>query len=441
MKLPEVQFSLDLIQTEMERGAVTESRKEIGFKRANLLFDVRGLSLGARRMISAMLFLGSHEPDREMHDHDYAYFKWLAKISSRDHKWMSELIREGQSAGILMLDPDHPKANDEGFIRVPLLGPAGVKDGRIYFELYRSIRRQLANPEKYAFYSLRLSNRLDSLYAVTLYDNLLRESFKGTTDWIEVDDFLGWFDSKDKATFKNDGFRAITRYILKPHVPEINEKTNLTVTYETRSKGRKVMALRFHIKKKEQFRLPDEVTEESGRIFETLRSEFGLSNKNLDTILANPEWDEVRLNEVIELTRIRMAKGEVKSPGGLFMHLLAEGVRLTPTERAREARRQESQTQSSEKAVQTAKAQEAAKRAPIKKIDSILGRFADLDPDRQDALIQAFRDSSDYGAARIFLGKSAPQTLTADFLLKNVKMRGVFSNFLEKAFESKDADG
>lgn len=432
MKQPVLQFSLDLYEPEMARGPVTESRKEVGFKKANVFFDLRGLSIGARRMLNAMWFIAAHDPNVELYDIDYTYFKWLAKISSRDQQWMLDLITEAQQAAILVLDPEQPKANNEGFIRVPLLGPAGVKEGRIYFDLYRSIRRQLARPEQYAFYSLRLSHRLKTLFSVTLYDLLLRDSYRKGTDWFSIPDFLAMVGKEDTKIYESEGFRAIKRYILTPALAEINGKTNLTVDYETRSVGRKVTALRFLIEKKENFRQPEEITEESRKVFEILRDEFGLSKKNFDEITSNAEdWSEGRLMEAIELTRLRMAQGEVKSPGGLFMHLLREDVRFTPAERERLAKHQASELARIQSAEQVAKTIDASNAKVVTQANNYIALFSGLDTEGQHRLVEEFKESAQFGLARRLI--SDGQAVTAQSLLENVKLRGVFSSFLERA--------
>src|SRR5690554_735980 len=105
------QFSLDLFEKEIAHGEVTESRREVAYNKANVLFDVQGLSLVALRIINAIWFIVTHDTDAESYDVDFNYFKWLAKYSRRDNQRFSDAIRECQSAAILLLDPKNPNAN------------------------------------------------------------------------------------------------------------------------------------------------------------------------------------------------------------------------------------------------------------------------------------------------------------------------------------------
>lgn len=442
----ELQQAFDFVLEEMQHGAITvaESRRDVGYIKPYDMIRTPELSVGAQRLLNAVNFIGSHHPDLPNYDIDLAKIKWLANISTRDHNWIDGLAKELQQAGIEVLDPDARGKGKEDWVRMPLLGPAGVKNGRFVFELNSVHRRILKSPNRYAFFSLTKGHKLKGEHAPILHDRLLMEVFRGETPWIEISDFLGWFGRSDAEYYKTEGFRAIRRIIIEPALKQINEHASFTARCEMQSRGRKVTAIRFLLTKREQAASEQEVSEVRAALYDTLRSEFNLSTHDFDEITARSEdWTETRLNEVIELTRYRIAFGktEVASPRALFMHLLRNTAVFTPTERERyEKGKQTKERKAIADKANTNRLADAASKASSE-VDVLLDNFAKLNASQQQVIIDHFRDSSSYVMAQSFIKRSGDNTLTAERLLDDPKLRGLFGAFLVQAQKVQDSTG
>jgi hypothetical protein len=435
----DLQQVFDFVLEEMKHGDVTESRRDIGYNKPYDMVRATTLTVGAQRLLNAVNFIASHNPDQAAYDIDLARVKWLANISTRDYDWIDGIAKELQQAAIEVIDPDSRHRGKEEWVRMPLLGPAGVKHGRFAFELNSVHRRVLRSPHRYAFFSLTKGHKLSGDNAPVLHDRLLQDVFRGHTDWIEIPEFLGWFGKAESAYFKKEGFRAIRSSIIEPSLAEINEKAEFSASWEPRNRGRKVIAIRFNMVKKAAGAVGRDISEVRSQLYDVLRAEFNLNTHDLDAITANSEaWTEDRLLEVIELTRYRIEHGkkEVGSPRALFMHLLNHDAVFTPLERERaeKARKAKAQKDRAEKTSKNLLSESASKAGST--VDAVLGRFANLNETQQNILLERFQESPTFGAAKMLMKPTGDFTLTAVRVLEDAKLRGLFSAFLERALEN-----
>lgn len=442
----ELQQAFDFVLEEMQHGSISvaESRREVGYIKPYDMVRAPDLSAAAHRLLNAVNFIASHHPDMPHFDVDLAKIKWLASISTRDQQWIDGLAKELQQAAIEVLDPEARSKGKEDWVRMPLLGPAGVKHGRFVFELNSVHRGILKSPNRYAFFSLTKGHKLKGEHAPILHDRLLMEVWRGETSWIDVSDFLGWFGRERGEYYRKQGFRAVRSIIIEPALKQINEHADFTAEWEPKNRGRKVIAVRFILKKREQATTEQAINEVRSRLYDTLRSEFNLGPLDFDEITANSDkWTESRLNEVIELTRYRIefGKTEVASPRALFIHLLRNDAVFTDTERARyeTAKRTKERKAIANEAAKNSLADAASK--ANSEVDVMLANFATLNAGQQQILIDHFRDSPSYAMAQSFIKRSGDNTFTAQRLLDDPKLRGLFGAFLVQAQKTQGSAG
>lgn len=91
---------------------------------------------------------------------------------------------------------------------------------------------------------------LTSTYSIRIYE--LLQQFRSTGDrTIALDDFRSILGISDKYPL----FKDLNKFLLKPAITELNEKSNLVVTVEPIKKSRSVVALRFRFKEDKQIKL------------------------------------------------------------------------------------------------------------------------------------------------------------------------------------------
>lgn len=91
---------------------------------------------------------------------------------------------------------------------------------------------------------------LSSTYSIRIYE--LLQQFRTTGDrTIALDDFRSMLNLDDKYA----DFKILNRDLIKPAIAELNEKSDLAVTFETIKQGRKVTALRFRFRDDKQIKM------------------------------------------------------------------------------------------------------------------------------------------------------------------------------------------
>lgn len=104
--------------------------------------------------------------------------------------------------------------------------------------------------QQFTSYRLGSVGRLQSVYSIRLYELLMQ--FNRTGDRvISVSDFRELLEIGDK--YKQ--FRDLRKRVIDPAVKELNQRSDLDITFETISEGRRVRALSFTFKPAQQMKM------------------------------------------------------------------------------------------------------------------------------------------------------------------------------------------
>ncbi|QYY33551.1 replication initiation protein (plasmid) [Cupriavidus pinatubonensis] len=335
--IPE-QLGFDLfnaVREELGPGtSITESTREIGYSKSNVLVDVTPMSLVARRAINALWLTVSENPDLPHYDIDLGYFKWLAKFeTSNNVGHLKKALRECQSSSVQVSVDDQD--GEPQWVSVPLLGSVGIAGGRVVFKVDEMIRRQLKDPKRFTYLSVRMAAAL-SQYAYILYERLGTFRFKGGTDWIPVEEVRKWVNADTVKSLTE--YKQFKRLVLDKNIAQINELTDLYIEYETKTSpgSRRVAAIRFKVRDNAEGKLVLDFAQphELKDLYETLVKGFGLSKKQINELISNREVNtDERIRAAIDLVKYRVKVGGVKSPGAYLMRAIKEGWSLSEMER------------------------------------------------------------------------------------------------------------
>lgn len=103
--------------------------------------------------------------------------------------------------------------------------------------------------KNFTSYDLEQVAELNSKYSVRLYEIIIAWRSTGKTPMITIDELrqrLGVFD--DEYTVTAD----FKRWVLEKPIKQINEKTDISVSYEQHKQGRKIIGFTFKIKQKQK---------------------------------------------------------------------------------------------------------------------------------------------------------------------------------------------
>ena len=153
-----------------------------------------------------------------------------------------------------------------------LMAGVKIKDGIIKFNFAFQVLELIQNPSIYAYLDLRIMKYLNNKHSISLYE-ILKDYVNLKNITFEIEEFKKAIDLKETQYPR---FNNLKDYVLTPAIEEINSKTDLKVSYEKISQGRKVTHLKFFISEKKA---------------KKKREVKGLVSKTLNNITQNKEVD------------------------------------------------------------------------------------------------------------------------------------------------------
>jgi plasmid replication initiation protein len=131
-----------------------------------------------------------------------------------------------------------------------LLAQIEIEDRTCTYSYSPVLRRRLYNPKIYARISLSLQNKFDSKHALALWElclDYLDESRNyGETPYIPLEKYRKLMGmSEDMYPL----FKDLNKYVIKASIKEINDVTDFNVTVEYARNSRKVVAIKFRVRR------------------------------------------------------------------------------------------------------------------------------------------------------------------------------------------------
>ncbi len=422
---------------------IEQANHDIGFPRHNNLTEVSNLDLAPLKALDAIAFIVAAEPAiLARYDVDLAYIHWLMQYGeTRNTKHFPAVITALQQETILTRTT---REGREDWTSVPLLGPAGVKGSRFIFDMAPELQRQLKFPSAAHWLSLRAAVRLNSQPAKMLYNYLLRNGAEGVTPWVhwtEIQALPGPKYASVAELYKD--YRKAT---LAPVLAQINSRTDLAVTLETRGieRSNKVDLLRFRVARNPEAAWVGELAARTDlkTALEGATAAFGLNQANLDEIhagLAQNRWSPLKVVSVIQYVHDQLkAQPSLRSPGGYFMTGLRGNWVVQDQELIR--KQQQEQLDRSRQREQQARQREAALSEEMQQdYEAIAHRgwayFQKMAAEEQSAQLAAFAKSliAKSALARVQTKPANPAALSIDYIQSEPTVSRAFGQFVAKA--------
>ena len=338
-KATPMQMALALFEDMFDLGLpVNEASREIGYQRNNFFTEIVNMGLPARRFLDAAYFIVAQEPETQgQYDVELNYFKWLMRYDSRNVKHLRTIADEAQNAKIRVTNTptDRDPHEDDLWVQVQLLGLVGFHRGRVRFDVHPTLIPHIRDPRKSHWLSLRISTAFTRSLARAIYDKVLPAVPAGRTDWISLETMRTW---PGKMGANAAIFKYFKRDWLEPAVKEINEVSDIELSYETRTEStssKKIDRIRFLLKRKDTADAVMASLADASHVYKVLKEEFNLSSRQFSEISENRDsWTDERIQQAIEYTRFRLHRGQVKkSPSGYLMRALRDNWKMSEAER------------------------------------------------------------------------------------------------------------
>jgi hypothetical protein len=329
------QLALALFDDANAEGLPVDTvRSDIGFARKNVLIRIVDLGVAARRLIDAAYFIVAQEEKvRDLYDVELDYFKWLMRYASRNNAHLEQVITEAQRA-LIQATAEAEADGTKPFGSVQLIGRISYVGGRFQFRVPPDLIGIIRGPGKSHWLSLRITSLFTLSYARVMYDHLLPYADEGVTEWFTLDELRAW---QGTMGAKAQEFKYFKRDWLTPAVDQINEVSDLHLSFETRNEpgSRKIGRMRFRVERKELAERLLQTHEHAQALYQSLKQEIGLSSSQFNQIASERDtYTDERLEQALERTRFSLKLGKVsKSPAGFFMKALKEGWIVSDAER------------------------------------------------------------------------------------------------------------
>jgi len=135
------------------------------------------------------------------------------------------------------------KDRSVNWVAAPLLAGAQIKNGVLRYSFSHFLEDKLLNPNIFTVLDICIVRGLKSKYSIALYENV-KEFAKSEFPQISIDllkELLGV--EKDKYR----SFSDLRKRVIDTAVKEINEKTDIEISYELIKNGRKYEYIKFFI--------------------------------------------------------------------------------------------------------------------------------------------------------------------------------------------------
>lgn len=237
-------------------------------------------------------------------------FTKIIGTSSKRYTEIREIVRELRKKEIII------NTEDEEIITGWLSSIRYIKDsGTIELEFSeRLVPYLLQLKSRFTRYQIKNILYLDSKYGIRMYELLKQYEVikKRTITLVDLKKILMIED-------KYDDFRNLDRIVIRTSLKEINEKTDLNITYKKNKKGRSIDSLTFFIESKEDKKYIEYLNKTYN--IKAFKERSGLKDENFNSkqiielftiateVLTDPEQED--LFEYIRLNYLHILKNKM----------------------------------------------------------------------------------------------------------------------------------
>lgn len=200
-----------------------------------------------------------------------------------------------------------------------------IENGICTYAFFPLLAEKLSERLMYIKINLQLQNRFSSVYGLVLYEFLktyyIEKNKKGLTPKLKLKQFRDIIGVKSK---EYADFRDFNKYVIKPAIKEVNEKSDISTQVTLIKESRKVVALQFEIfenrdKEKnmrelnrmidgdDEMGLVNDPAENQNPILKTKLEELNFGEAQINKFLT--ESDREKVLDCVDYVLMRLEKG------------------------------------------------------------------------------------------------------------------------------------
>ncbi len=303
--------------------------KKLEIKKHSAIVQVSNkVSLQQRKCFNALIYIARDSliGDDDMIEFriDLATIKKLSGVNATNNKQIKTALEKlvGTVVTYNILGKD--KSDEWGTFA--MLSQATIKKGVLYFAFPPIIHKTLLRPEMYTPLDLSIIKGLRSKYSVALYELLKDYRAMGCLK-ISISEFRELMGVK--KAYKD--FGVLRHKVINVAVNDINEKTDLTVSYEFYKLGNKIVDIEFFILEENGIKkLEPHVDLKNEELYDILKKYHLLSDLQASLIIERLSKD--RIMAISEDIGKKIEKGEINNIGAYSFSAFVNGFNLGKSE-------------------------------------------------------------------------------------------------------------
>lgn len=292
------------------------------FQHNNLVEAKYSLTLQEKRLILLLISkIQTEDENFKKHELSVQEFMDLMELKGKANYKELQKVTLGLMRKVLIIK----KPEKRTLTQVNWLNYAHYEEGSGRVELaFSDVMKPFLLHLKSQFTAIHLTDLMQfkSIHAIRIYELLkqFQDIGERTLSIEEIKDCCG---VKEKLKKYSD----FEKKILLISQREINEKSDIKFTFERVKRSRKIVAIRFIIKRNKAYekrKNPEKYSKEEKRkpgIEVTLR-DFGFSKRVIKTIVE--ENTEQQIQDAINAVDIQISKGRVRNPKAMFLTAIKE---------------------------------------------------------------------------------------------------------------------
>lgn len=330
----------------MEQKLPDELKKK-ELKKATEVVQIGGnLTEAQRKAYNSLLYLAQRElKNRKVRNTDVEYpnvfylpAPQVKELCGLDWK-NKDLIEELSKLAKVQVHYNILKKNKKGirgFFNLISEARIDKETKKLMYAFPPTVIRTILNPEMFCLLDLKVIKGLKSKYAIVLFENVKNYSPPAEFPEISIEDFRELMGVENKYS----DFAQLKRRVINPAIKEINEKTDLYVSYKITQKfGMKVEWLKFFVdyapteeqaKFEKDHRQPSlfnpQKTSKTDIFIDEICEKIMVKNdKGLRGFIVNSLKDgiaEGSIREVASYVADRMRTGNIENPARYFITVM-----------------------------------------------------------------------------------------------------------------------
>lgn len=329
------------IKKRKHKGVVKETNTDMVLKKhVGLIHCENKLTLIQRKICNILLFNALDKiNDQDIYEIPIRKLCSLIGYNSNDSKQIKESVKTLISTVMEWnLLEDSKFLNEEDYPEdaitwnaSALLAGASIKNGIIHYSYSPQMKSVLSSLDIYGRINLFVQAKFTSTYSLVLYENCIRFKNIKHTSWFPLDLFRSLMGVPDG---KYSSFKDFNRKVINVAVNEINQKSDIYIEPQFKRVERSITAIQFTINENENYkpsfkkmpRLNIDASEpqQLSVLSETMVSEFGLSKKQANEVMAAYAHDYV-----LEKVNLVKTKRNVDHPGAYLLAALKKDYKLS----------------------------------------------------------------------------------------------------------------